>query len=310
MESHLATKHPEQVSKGEINIDLIPDAIVEQLPGQIHASLPSYFSHASSSLSSLHMAPDLKFSPSGSVSALPNYVALMSASSSLSLPFPGPTADMMSNASFEDPFFKKYMKDLTKAVSSRQEHPLLHSYNHLFTPETASIHSTVKAYAQPTPTDYSTPSRPLDAHISKGTPQPSAFSSNDDAPLDLSKPIKTPETVPKDPSSHISQSASQDYADRSSEREILQRHSNLDDSFSETQSEMADHEYTNDLGNSPPSPSHLSSSFLLNAGTVGSIGKRYRTQMSAVQVGKVVYFIHLFYSFIRLCASSRNLLEE
>ncbi|CAG5120919.1 unnamed protein product, partial [Candidula unifasciata] len=284
LESHLATKHPEQVSKGDINIDLLPDVVVETPPGQAHTSVASYFSHASSPLSSMYMASEMKSLPSGSLSALPNYMALMSASSGINLPFPGSTADFMSNQSFEDPFFKKYMKDLTKNVSSKQEYSLLHSYNNLVTPEAASIHSAAQAYAQATPTEFSIPSKPLVAHHSKINPQPSAFSSNDDTPLDLSKPIKTVESLSNEPALHKIKSASVDYSDRSSEQDFLQAPGNLDESFSETQSEMADHEYTNDVGNSPSSASHLSTSFILNTGTNSSIGKRYRTQMSAVQV--------------------------
>ncbi|CAL1526377.1 unnamed protein product, partial [Lymnaea stagnalis] len=247
LESHLATKHPEEMAKGDINIDLIPDAMIEPPTGLGHSSLSLSSGHGTSH------SDISKLLPPGAAATMPNYMAFMSSAGALNLPFPSPTPEMLGHPSFEDPFFKKYMSELASSMSARQEHNA--------------------------------------ARQEHNAPH-SSHNIHDDAPLDLSKPVKSLTTSHSESSSRIS---TQDFNERAMELEYLRRLNSLDDSFSETQSEMADNEYMNDVGGSPPSPSHTSNGSLhLGGHTPGSSGKRYRTQMSATQV-KVMK--HLFQDY-------------
>lgn len=288
LESHLATKHPEEMAKGDINIDLIPDAVIEPPSGHILSSLPTSSAHG---VSSTHPVPDIsKLLPPGAASSMPNYMTFMSSAGGLNLPFPGPTAEMVGHSSFEDPFFKKYMSDLASSMAARQEPAVPPPHGHLPAPVAISAHTSLKPQAHQSPTNFCTTNRPVDAHKLRTTVQPPTPS--DDAPLDLSKPVRLPASDASiDTSQRPSFSGSLDFSERPVELDYLRRLSSMDDSFSETQSEMADHEYMNDIGNSPPSPSRSSNGFNHSGNTPGSAGKRYRTQMSAVQVNKIVYFI-------------------
>ncbi|CAG5126666.1 unnamed protein product, partial [Candidula unifasciata] len=285
LESHLATKHPEEMAKGDINIDLIPDAVIEPPVSHVHSSLPTSLGHG---LSSAHTTADLsKLLPHGAASTMPNYMAFLS-SGGLNLPFPGPAPEMLGHPSFEDPFFKKYMSDLASSMVARQELSGPPSHSYLSAPPAISAHSTHKPPANPAVTSFISTTRPLDAHKPRSTsqpPPPPAVPSSEDAPLDLSKPIKPPasDTVNEVPQ-RSSFSGNLDFNERPVEMDYLRRLSSMDDSFSETQSEMADHEYMNDIGSSPPSPSRSINGPHHSANSSCGAGKRYRTQMSAVQV--------------------------
>ena len=167
LESHLATKHPEEMAKGDINVDLIPDAVIEPPgsgsgaggfskhgvhhqhnpaqssagPGSSHSKLsglgnpgnhghkPSGSSHGSAPpAASSQLSHDLsKFLPPG----IPNYMAFMAGAGGLGLPFPGPPApEMLGQPSFEDPFFKKYMSELASSMAARQEQNPTPSHPH------------------------------------------------------------------------------------------------------------------------------------------------------------------------------------
>ena len=171
------------------------------------------------------------------------------------------------------------------------------------------------------------PSRPVDAHKAKSSPLPPSIlpsqpspqvsgealnmssTSADEAPLDLSKPAKPASSFAEQPTrnkqreaftprpAHHNVPSAQGISQSSLEMEYLRRLGGMDDSFSETQSEAADPEFMTDIGGSPASPSPSSSGrhAVLSGGAAGggsttpnTTGKRYRTQMSATQVGKVV----------------------
>ncbi|XP_055892628.1 zinc finger homeobox protein 4-like isoform X3 [Biomphalaria glabrata] len=292
LESHLATKHPEEMAKGDINIDLIPDALIE--PPSPHSLSGSSASHSDIS----------KLLPPGAAATMPNYMAFMTSATGLNLPFPPSTPELLGHPSFDDPFFKKYMSELANTLTARQENPTPSTPSHstpsssLSSSSTVTAHSTPKPSHQPSAPNFSGTTRPVDAHKPKSAATSSA--SSDDAPLDLSKPVKAPSFASSshsDLSPRVSLTGSHEFSDRerAMELEYLRRLNSLDDSFSETQSEMADNEYMNDVGGSPPSPTHGNSGNLNhNAHTPGSSGKRYRTQMSATQV-KVMK--HLFQDY-------------
>ena len=105
LESHLATKHPDEMAKGEINIDAIPDAAIES-PG------PSSSSYVPSS-------PDFNnlLAPPGMSGLLP----YMPPGSLNSMGFP-PIADpiQMSMKQFYEDSFKKYITELSS--SSHESH--------------------------------------------------------------------------------------------------------------------------------------------------------------------------------------------
>ncbi|KAH9488881.1 hypothetical protein Btru_041528, partial [Bulinus truncatus] len=284
LESHLATKHPEEMAKGDINIDLIPDAIIE--PPSPHSLT------GSSGLGSSSSHHDIaKLLPPGAAAAMPSYMAFMSSpAAGLNLQFSSPTPELLGHPSFDDPFFKKYMSELASNLNARQEHPTPSTSHNPQTPSpTITAHSTPKLTHQTPSPSFNPTTRPVDAHKPKSTALPSTASSSDDTPLDLSKPIKP---VGSASSSHIEPAprmimgSSHDLneRERALELEYLRRLNSLDDSFSETQSEMADNEYMNEVGGSPPSPTHSNTGMLnTSSHTPGSTGKRYRTQMSATQ---------------------------
>lgn len=283
----MATKHPEEMAKGDINIDLIPDALIE--PPSPHSLSGSSASHSDIS----------KLLPPGAAATMPNYMAFMTSATGLNLPFPPSTPELLGHPSFDDPFFKKYMSELANTLTARQENPTPSTPSHstpsssLSSSSTVTAHSTPKPSHQPSAPNFSGTTRPVDAHKPKSAATSSA--SSDDAPLDLSKPVKAPSFASSshsDLSPRVSLTGSHEFSDRerAMELEYLRRLNSLDDSFSETQSEMADNEYMNDVGGSPPSPTHGNSGNLNhNAHTPGSSGKRYRTQMSATQVLHLVF---------------------
>lgn len=104
-------------------------------------------------------------------------------------------------------------------------------------------------------------------------------SEDNDAPLDLSKPIR----VNTDCEKTSSDGPSTDVSERSMDG-YLRRHS-LDDSISETHSESHEIEGCEDssgmIDNSPSSPANATSS---SSSSSHPHGKRYRTQMSSMQV--------------------------
>nr|KAG5686642.1 hypothetical protein BaRGS_034507 [Batillaria attramentaria] len=260
LESHLATKHPEEMAKGEINVDAIPDATMES-PQPAH-SMPSTSSAAhtgsadiSKILSPTSVQPYLSFMPPASLS--------------LGFPPPVPTDPQLqlSMKQIYEDSYKKYISELS-----------------------ASTHPPKPSHVMETPS----PARHVKPE--KRAPPPATSTGNDeDAPLDLSIPIKpspnknngssssTPAATTvssSNNSSHMAQTTSSrssfiEMANREFERHRQNSHN---ESFSETHSDLADSEYQSEIGSSPPSPRSSS------GGMPHLQNKRYRTQMTSLQV--------------------------
>ena len=308
------------MAKGDINVDLIPDAMIEP-PSSVHPSNPALPSGISSMSSSSHTGQDMSklMAPGGSAS-MPNYMSFMSAATGgLPLPFSVPSTDMLSHPSFEDPFFKKYMSDLASNIAPRSDSvpppPSSHTVQRQSVSPPISAHSTPKlshsSNKPPATLNFSTTSnRPVDAHKLK-SPMPLPPHSTDDAPLDLSKPVdlskptrppglehnKTEQMLKSSRHVHLEQ------MDRSYDLDRQRKFVNHDDSISETYSEMADSEMMNDVCSSPPSPqgTNNANNFRNISNTPGSANKRYRTQMSATQVSVCQPFISSFLNIKCMC---------
>lgn len=247
LESHLATKHPDEMAKGDINIDAIPDAAIESPgPSSVMPPSPDY----NKLLAPPAMQGLLPYMPPVSLGGLPG--------------FP-PMADpiQMSMKQFYEDSFKKYINELS---------------------------STSHASNKPTayPREYT--STPLKAETS-------VSSVEDDAPLDLSKPLKV-STQSEDkhkegPTSQSSfssgQSSSGGQGDRSRQNS---GHGSVDSVLGSAvdqaymmnrfKRDSAMHtpdlqEESSNMSSNPASPGHTS-----QAG--GSTNKRYRTQMTSLQV--------------------------
>lgn len=230
MESHLATKHPEEMAKGDINVDNIPDAAIES-PG-----------HPSSILSPSAGAPDINklLSPPGMQSFLP---IMPPNSLNLGMNMLGADPLQLSMKQFYEDSLKQYMNDLSSSghkdtSSSREPATPSHSKHH-------------------------------DSHVSS-----SKSNNDDDAPLDLSKPLK----VNTSDNDKGSDGPSTDKSERSYEDHynISRRRESLDDSISET--------YSNHDGDLHDSLSISTSRPSSPVSLHGSSSKRYRTQMTSLQV--------------------------
>lgn len=237
LESHLATKHPEQMAKGELNVDNIPDASTDSLPStpqppmtpSSSASTPQNFDLSKLMVSQMGMQPFLPFMSPGGMSLFP------------------PAADplQMSMKKMYEDSLKKYIDELS-AASHVQQRSMV--------PESLPKRSSA------------TESRTSD---SKKKSSPTA--DDDDAPLDLSKPMKVSVDCEK-----MSEGPPTDASERSFDDFHGHRRRSLDDSYSETHSEneMDMHSLT---GSNPTSPNS-------HHGRHSSGGKRYRTQMTNLQV--------------------------
>lgn len=226
LESHLATKHPDEMAKGEINIDAIPDAAIESpSPG---GSYPPGAVSPSADYNRL-------MTPPGMQGILP----LLPPASLPGMSFP-PMADpiQMSMKQFYEDSFKKYINELSSAPVPKGPHSLL--------PEITS--TPIKS------------ERPL-------------LQADDDAPLDLSKPVKKEnreEEKSRETSSKASRPTSFDQSN------MMQRYGHESMSESMPHSDYRDEDSSN-FSSNPASPGqshhHLSSA-----------NKRYRTQMTSLQV--------------------------
>lgn len=208
LESHLATKHPEEMAKGDINVDNLPDAAIEPPGSQGFGSLMSSPSDMSKLLS-----------PHGMHSFMPG----LSFNDQL----------QMSMKQFYEDSYKKYMSDLTSTPKDHRE----------------------KEYESPS--------------VSKATTSSTKTSSGgSEAPLDLSKPLK----VNTEHDKH-SDGPSTDMSERSFEDHNASNKS-FNDSISETCSNN-ENDDSNSFSTSRPSSPMGHSSIQ---------GKRYRTQMTSLQV--------------------------
>ncbi|KAK6185517.1 hypothetical protein SNE40_007732 [Patella caerulea] len=223
LESHLATKHPEEMAKREFNIDTIPDASLDGSP-------PTPQPHSGPMSSNPNSVHDLNKLISPGMS---NYLPFMH-QSNISFSSGADSVQMSMQQLYEDSF-KKYISDLSS------------------TPKNA--HSTSdggKTSAKRSETESKAPST----------------STEDDTPLDLSKPIK----VVTDNHDKTSDGPSTDMSEFSMEDHYHNRRISLDDSISDTMSEAANDEL-NIYTSNPSSPN-----------THNHINKRYRTQMTSMQV--------------------------
>ncbi|XP_060587285.1 zinc finger homeobox protein 4-like isoform X2 [Ruditapes philippinarum] len=249
LESHLATKHPDEMAKGEINIDAIPDAAIES-PGPSSSNLMPPSPDYNKLLAPPAMQGLLPYMPPASLGGIPG--------------FP-PMADpiQMSMKQFYEDSFKKYINELS-STSHASHKPS--NFPHEFT---------------------STPMK-TETQVS---------SMEDDAPLDLSKPLKVTthsEEKHKDgPTSQSSFSSGQSSSGGQGERSRQNSghgsvHSVLGSAVDQAymmnrfKRDSAMHtpdleEESSNMSSNPASPGHTSS--------MGSGGnKRYRTQMTSLQV--------------------------
>lgn len=255
LESHLATKHPDEMAKGEINIDAIPDAAVES-PGPSSSGLVPPSPDYNKLLAPPTMQGLLPYMPPASLGGL-------------SLP---PMADpiQLSMKQYYEDSYKKYINELSATSHGSQKANLL-------LPEFTS--TPIKA----------------DRHV-----PPSA---DDDAPLDLSKPLKvsTQSDTDKHKEGPMSQSSfssgeissggghgNSDRKRQNSGRSSV--HSILGSAVDQTymmnrfNHDNAIHhggDHDENLSNSPASPAHSHSQS--GPGSTGG-NKRYRTQMTTLQV--------------------------
>ena len=303
LESHLATKHPEEMAKGEINVDAIPDAAME--PPQPAHSLPT----TSSSHQPSAIAPD--FSKLLSPSSMQSYLSFMPPAN-LALGYPPAMASdpiQMSMQHLYEDAYKKYITELSGNAlppvpkASRAPEPVT-----------------------PAPTRHSKPAE------KRAPPPPAASTADDEAPLDLSLSVK-----PSSDKSHAHSSAEKtgSQSDKSATLSNLdrslnlslnsslnlssgssssnnnnngpqtsaasfiekanrefdrKRHNSYEDSYSETHSEFNDSEYQGDMGSSPSSPKSTASNTMAQT----HMQKRYRTQMTSLQV-KVMKLLFVDY---------------
>ena len=227
LESHLATKHPDEMAKGEINVDAIPDAAIESpSPG---GSYPPGAVSPSADFNRL-------MAPSGMQGILP----LLPPASLPGMSFP-PMADpiQMSMKQFYEDSFKKYINELSSTPVQKGAHSLLPN----------EITSTPVKAERPPPVD-------------------------DEAPLDLSKPVKKASPEEEKPRETSSSKVSRPtHLDTSY---MMQRFTHDSAAESMQHSDYRDDESSN-FSSNPASPGqshhHLSSA-----------NKRYRTQMTSLQV--------------------------
>ncbi|XP_053401802.1 zinc finger homeobox protein 4-like isoform X2 [Mercenaria mercenaria] len=249
LESHLATKHPDEMAKGEINIDSIPDAAIES-PGPSSSVMPPSPDY-NKLLAPPTMQGLLPYMPPASLGGLPG--------------FP-PMADpiQMSMKQFYEDSFKKYINELS-STSHASHKPT--SYPHEFTSTPLKTETVVS-------------------------------SNEDDAPLDLSKPLKvsthSEDKHKEGPTSQSSFSSGQSSSGGQGERSRQNSghgpiHSVLGSAVDQAymmnrfKRDSAMHtpeleEESSNMSSNPASPGHTASSVGSNS------NKRYRTQMTSLQV--------------------------
>lgn len=264
LESHLATKHPEEMAKGDINVDNIPDAALES-PSESLSGPPSsanltstptstdFSKMATSSMdfTKLHMSAPTDFSKmmatSGDFTKMMSPQGLQSFLPILPSPagMPGLPTDplQLSMSKYYSESFKKYMNDLSTSESRIEE----------------KVHA------------------PLPSPIKTHENRPKTKSStDDDAPLDLSKPLKVKVEHDK-----TSEGPSTDRSENSNDNLNLSRQ--FDDSSSDVSINKSDYMNNSQHLASTSGPSSPSVSCHNNIpGNQGN--KRYRTQMTSLQV--------------------------
>ncbi|XP_064640113.1 zinc finger homeobox protein 4-like isoform X2 [Lineus longissimus] len=221
LESHLATKHPEEMAKGEINIDSIPDAPGESPSPLTPTSTSPGLDMAKLMANPFNMQPFMPFMPT------PN----------LGLPPTSEPLHMQMKRMYEDSL-RQYMDDLGQK------------------PNSSDIPST-------------TTKKP-------SMPKPSAMSKShqdDDAPLDLSNPVKV--SVSRDNRRYSYDGPATDVSSNRSFDHFNNSRISFDDSISETHSESTENDYE-DSNPASPNGAHRSPS--------SHQQKRYRTQMTNLQV--------------------------
>ena len=234
LESHLATKHAEEMAKGEVNVDSIPDEEVDTPVLSQSSPGGSTTSPGPGGAPALDMAKLLN-NPYN----VPNpFMPIVPPG----LPGAAPSDPIQSNMKrlYEDSL-KKYLDELSHA-----------SHQPKSTPASSSYHSSQDTRALKSPAVAST----------TGT---TTKTDEEDAPLDLSKPVNM--KVKCEPLT--SKGEDETFLNRSSS-------CHMDDSKSETYSESTNEDQSFAEESNPSSPTASSSRHFAN--------KRYRTQMSSLQI--------------------------
>ncbi len=249
LESHLATKHPEEMAKGDISVDAIPDAL-EGLNTPPPITPPTTSPGANLDMSKLMSNPFNM--PSPFMPFMPPANMTMNSSSN--------PVQMNMKRLYEDSL-KKYLDELSGA-----SHKLV-----------------VEPSIPPPPVN-------IPKHRSSH-PKVAIKEEQDDAPLDLSKPVRVHIDLGKltdGPITDISErSGNSDPSDYKLNNEDLLRRYSLEESFSETHSESTENDQMIEDCSNPPSPNM---SIASTGSTPGShanslaCNKRYRTQMTNLQV--------------------------
>ena len=249
LESHLATKHSEEMAKGDINVDSIPDAAAESL-------LPTSSSASSPSVPGLDMAKLLS-NPFNMQQFMPPLIP--GGMAGMGFPQANDPIQAQMKRFYEDSL-KKYLDELSGASHM----PKIAGYD---IPVSATPPSSTKSSSSATNSSSSKP-----ATVTKAE-------ADEDGPLDLSKPIK----VNTDHHERHAEGPSTDVSERSGGSYGIDDHNRsnsyfMDDSRSETYSESTENNDLDDSMNSnPTSPNSKMSLSMQNT-------KRYRTQMTSVQV--------------------------
>jgi AT-binding transcription factor 1 len=222
LESHLATKHPEEMAKGDINIDNIPDAALESPSESMSATSTMFTSTPTSTDISKLISPQ----------SMQSFLPILPSPSAM----PGLPNDplQLSMTKFYADSFKKYMSDLSASEPKEEEKMTLPS--------------------------------PVKTHNNK--PKPSTSNEDDEAPLDLSKPLKVKVENEKN-----SDGPSTDISENSNDNMNSSRQ--YEDSSSDVSMNKSDY-YNSHMNTSGPNSPVLSnhSSSLTNS----QANKRYRTQ--------------------------------
>lgn len=224
LESHLATRHADQYTRGDINIDSLPDGEMDSNPETPSTS---------------NASEDVKNS------MFPSFSTCTTTASSPATSFPAQNLDSVQNSmkKYYEDSLKKYLDELSNASNAEKER------------NTGSV---ADLSVKPVKQSSEKPSGP-----------------GGDIPLDLSKPVKINVDGEKS-----SDGAPTNLSDKSSEDAMNRSYISCDDARSETHSESTENMDFDDHmdmshESNPTSPS--------NAGH-SSAGKRFRTQMSTIQL--------------------------
>ena len=261
LESHLASKHPERMAKGDINIDALPDEPLESLGS------PSSASPGIPTSSSMPMPPGLD------MARLLNNPYNMPSPFIPMVPPPAPHSNssdqlQLSMKKMYEDSLKKYLDDLSSSGPAGLQHPPMPPVPH-FSPPKQEVRQTNKSPA---------------VSSSSGAEE-GGSGTGEEAPLDLSKPL---------PRVDDSLNMSTDSARRMSmDDSISETYSESAESHNDDGIILTDYYPSSPNTNkASPAPNSLTSPAAGHPGQqVGGGGsgaqmphKRYRTQMNSLQI--------------------------